>query len=93
MKTQIEIENNIVEYYKKFVEANIHKNIERINNDNYYTDLVKISFTYYDYLAPISFAPDPVDFAIYSKKQNKVIEIEYPWREKNGELTYKKIKL
>ena len=93
MKTQIEIEKDIVEYYKKIVEPNIHKNIDRINNDDYYNDLVKISFTYYDYLAPISFAPDPVDFAIYSKKENRVIAIEYPWRQKNGELTYNKIDL
>lgn len=88
MKTQIEIEKDIVEYFKKHVESTI-----KINHEDYYHDLIKVPFTYIDYNAPISFAPDPVDFAIYSKKKNRVIAIQYPWRQKNGELTYNKIDL
>lgn len=93
MSEKKKIETKIIEYYRKFVEPNIHKNIERINNDNYYTDLVKIPFTYYDYSAPISFAPNPIDFAIYGVKEKKVVAIEYPWRLKNGDLTYNRIEL
>lgn len=93
MKTQEEIEKEIVEYYKKYIELDIRKRIKEINKNDYYFDLVKMSFTYIDYKAPITFAPDPVDYVIYSKKQNKVIAIEYPWRQKNGELIYNKIEL
>jgi hypothetical protein len=88
MKTQKEIENDIVAYFKKNVESAI-----KINNEDYYHDLIKIPFTYIDFSSTMSFAPDPIDFAIYSKKENKVIAIEYPWRQKNGELTYNKINL
>ena len=88
MKTRKEIENDIVDYFKKHVESTI-----KINHEDYYKDLIKISFTYYDFSAPISFAPDPIDFAIYSKKENKVIAIEYPWRKNNGKLTYNLIYL
>ena len=88
MKTREEIEKDIVDYFKKHVESTI-----KINHEDYYHDLIKFSFTYYDYNAPMSFAPNPIDFAIYSKKENKVIAIEYPWRQKNGELTYNKIDL
>lgn len=93
MKTQIEIEKEIIEYYKKYIELDIRKRIEEIDKDNYYFDLVKLSFTYIDYKAPISFAPNPIDYVIYSKKQKKVIAIEYPWRKKNGDLIYNKIEL
>jgi len=98
MKTQKEIEKDIVDYFKKYIESSIkiaQKEIEssiKIEKEHY-TDFIKIPFTYYDYNAPISFAPDPIDFAIYGLKQKKVIAIEYPWRQKNGELTYNKIDL
>lgn len=93
MKTQEEIEKDIVDYFKKYIELDMRKRIEQIDKDDYYFDLVKMSFTYIDYNAPITFAPDPIDYVIYSKKQNKVIAIEYPWRQKDGELTYNKIDL
>ena len=88
MKTQKEIEKDIVDYFKKYIESTI-----KIEHEKYWQDLIKVSYTYYDYNAPISFAPDPIDFAIYSKKENRVIAIEYPWRQKNGKLTYNKIDL
>ena len=88
MKTQQETETKIVEYFRKHIEAGI-----KIENDKYYSDLIKIPFTYYDFSAPMSFAPDPIDFAIYSIKEKKVIYIEYPWRKKNGKLIYNKIYL
>jgi len=87
MKTQIEIEKDIVEYFRKYIESSIK--IEK----EHYTDFIKIPFTYYDYNAPISFAPNPIDFAIYEVKEKKVVAIEYPWRQKDGELTYNKIDL
>lgn len=88
MKTQIEIEKDIVEYFKRRIENTI-----KIEHEKYYHDLIKIPFTYIDENAPLSFAPDPIDFAVYSKKENRVIYIEYPWRQKDGELTYNKINL
>jgi hypothetical protein len=41
----------------------------------------------------MSFAPDPIDFAIYSIKDKKYTAIEYPWRLDNGDLVYNTIKL
>jgi hypothetical protein len=87
MKTQKEIENDIVAYFRNCIEESIK--IEK----EHYGDFIKIPFTYIDYNAPISFAPDPIDFAIYSIKDKKYTAIEYPWRQKNGELTYNKINL
>lgn len=87
MKAQQEIETKIVEYFRKHIESAIK--IEK----EHYVEFIKIPFTYYDYSSPISFAPDPIDFAIYSIKEKKVVYIEYPWRKKNGELTYNKIYL
>ena len=87
MKTQQEIETKIVEYFRKHIESAIK--IEK----EHWGEFIKIPFTYYDYSAPMSFAPDPIDFAIYSIKEKKVVYIEYPWRKKNGELTYNKIYL
>lgn len=83
-----EIEIKIVDYFKKYIEKNI-----KITHDNYFNDLIKVPFTYIDYSSSISFNPDPIDFAIYSKEKGKVIQIEYPWRTKKGKLTYKTIKL
>ena len=87
MKTQEEIEKDIVKYFRKYIESAIK--IEK----EYHTDFIKIPFTYYDFSANISFTPDPIDFAIYGVKEKKVIAIEYPWRKKNGKLTYNKIDL
>ena len=87
MKTQKEIENDIVAYFRNCIEESIK--IEK----EHYGDFIKIPFTYIDYNAPISFAPDPIDFAIYSIKDKKYTAIEYPWRQKNGKLTYNKINL
>ena len=85
--TQAETETKIVEYFRKYIESGIK--IEK----EHYTEFIKIPFTYYDYSARISFAPDPIDFAIYGVKEKKVIAIEYPWREKSGELIYNRIEL
>ena len=87
MKAQQEIETKIVEYFRKHIESAIK--IEK----EHWGEFIKIPFTYYDYSAPMSFAPDPIDFAIYSIKEKKVIAIEYPWRKKNGKLTYNRIDL
>ena len=87
MKAQKEIETKIVEYFRKHIESAIK--IEK----EHWGEFIKIPFTYYDYSAPMSFAPDPIDFAIYSIKEKKVVYIEYPWRKKNGELIYNKIYL
>lgn len=87
MNAQQEMETKIVEYFRKHIENAIK--IEK----EHYAEFIKIPFTYYDYSAPMSFAPDPIDFAIYSIKEKKVVYIEYPWRKKNGELTYNKIYL
>ena len=86
--TKEETETKIVEYFRKHIETGI-----KIEHDKYYSDLIKIPFTYYNYSAPMSFALDPIDFAIYSIKEKKVIAIEYPWRKNNGELIYNRIEL
>jgi len=87
MKAQQEIENKIVEYFKKYIESAIK--IEK----EHWGDFIKIPFNYIDFNEPIKFTLDPIDFAIYSIKEKKVVYIEYPWRKKNGELTYNKIYL
>jgi hypothetical protein len=87
MKAQQEIENKIVEYFKKHIESAIK--IEK----EHWGDFIKIPFNYIDFNEPIKFTLDPIDFAIYSIKEKKVVYIEYPWRKKNGELTYNKIYL
>jgi hypothetical protein len=88
MKAQQETETKIIEYFRKHIETGI-----KIENDKYYSDLIKIPFEYIDFNKPLTFTPNPIDFAIYSIKEKKVIYIEYPWRKKNKELTYNKIYL
>jgi len=88
MKAQQEIENKIVEYFRKHIEKGI-----KIENDKYYSDLIKIPFEYINFNEPLTFTPNPIDFAIYSIKEKKVVYIEYPWRKKNEELIYNKIYL
>ena len=84
--TQIETENKIVEYFKKYIQKEIK--IEKEHS----VDFIKIPFTYIDYSAPLTFSPDPIDIAIYSTKEKKVIAIEYPWKQKN-KLIYNRIEL
>jgi hypothetical protein len=84
---QTETEAKIVEYFRKNIEESI-----KIKKEHY-GDFIKIPFTYIDYSAPISFAPDPIDFAIYSIKEKKYTAIEYPWRLDNGDLVYNTIEL
>jgi hypothetical protein len=93
MKKQEEIEKDILDYYKKYVENDMIKDISKYNFENQINDFIKFHFTYIDYSAPLTFSPDPIDFVIYSKKEKRFIYIEYPWRQKNGELTYNKIYL
>jgi hypothetical protein len=88
MKAKQEIETKIVEFFRKHIEPSI-----KFENDKYYSDLIKIPYTYIDFNEPIKFTLDPIDFAIYSIKEKKVIAIEYPWRKNNGKLTYNKIYL
>ena len=83
-----ETETKIVEYFRKHIETGI-----KIEHDKYYSDLIKIPFNYIDFNEACSFTLDPIDFAIYSIKEKKVIAIEYPWRKKNGELIYNRIEL
>jgi len=85
--TKEETETKIVEYFRKHIESAI-----KIKKEHW-GEFIKIPFTYYDYSAPMSFALDPIDFAIYSIKEKKVIAIEYPWRKNNGKLTYNRIEL
>jgi len=87
MKAQKEIETKIVEYFRKHIETGIK--IEK----EHWGDLIKIPFNYIDFNEACSFTLDPIDFAIYSIKEKKVIAIEYPWRKKNGELIYHRIEL
>jgi hypothetical protein len=82
-----ETETKIVEYFRKHIETGIK--IEK----EHWVDFIKIPFYYIDFNEPCSFTLDPIDFAIYSIKEKKVIAIEYPWRKKNGELIYNRIEL
>jgi hypothetical protein len=84
--TQIETENKIVEYFKKYIQKEIK--IEKEHS----VDFIKIPFTYIDYSAPLTFSLDTIDIAIYSTKEKKVIAIEYPWRQKD-KLIYNRIEL
>ena len=87
MKTQKETETKIVEYFRKHIESAIK--IEK----EHWGEFIKIPFNYIDFNEQISFTLNPIDFAIYSIKEKKVVAIEYPWRKKNGKLTYNKIYL
>jgi len=84
---QTETEAKIVQYFRNSIEKSIK--IEK----EHYGDFIKIPFTYIDFNARMSFAPDPIDFAIYSIKEKKYTAIEYPWRLDNGELIYNRIEL
>lgn len=94
MKTQLEIEKKVLDYYKKHIENDINERTSEIDNNNYYVDLVKMPYIYIDYNEPCNFMPTTIyDFAVYSKKEKKIIYIEYPWRLENDKLTYNKIYL
>jgi hypothetical protein len=87
--TREEHELKILDYFNK----NIRQREQELLNTKFYTEFVKIHYTFYDFSKSITFSPDPVDFAIWDVNKKKFVCIEYPWRNKNGKLVYNKINL
>ena len=94
MKTRKEIEKKVLDYYKKYIEAQMIEDALKIDFSYRDNEFVKFPYIYIDYDEPCNFLPTTIfDYAIYSIKEKRFICIEYPWRKKNNDLTYNKINL
>jgi hypothetical protein len=93
MTKQLEIEKEVLDYYKKYIETEMIEGASKIDFSDRVNDLVKFPYMYIDYDDSSFFAPTIYDFAVYSIKEKRFIYIEYPWRLENDELTYNKIYL
>jgi len=94
MKTQLEIEKEVLDYYKKYIETEMIEGASKIDFSDRVNDLIKFPYMYIDYNEPCSFLPTTIyDYAVYSIKEKRFIYIEYPWRLENDELTFNKIYL
>jgi hypothetical protein len=93
MKTQLEIEKDVLDYYKKYIETEMIEGALKIDFSDRVNDLVKFPYMYIDYSDSSFFSPNIFDYAVYSIKEKRFVYIEYPWKLENDELTFNKIYL
>ncbi len=93
MKKQEQIEKEVLDYYKKYIETEMVEGALKIDFSDRLNDLVKFPYMYIDYDDSSFFTPTIYDCAVYSIKEKRFVYIEYPWRLENDELTFNKIYL
>lgn len=89
MKEQYEVK--IMDFFYKYKKDILEEQMLKSNiTDKKY---IKSGYYYFDFDAEINFGPDAIDYAIWDVEKNKFVYLEYPWRNKKGELIYNKIML